>query len=471
MLTEGWSMTNPSEILFYLGIAVVVVPALLLTVLATTTFIGYVMGEKLPAQLTKATTTIGLISSLFIGGLLIADGQSRVVIELGNLVSIEPEHFHFHLKLIFDRLSIPFTILCFALCAIVGSFASVYLHRDKGYRRFFVYYALFQLGMVVSSLAGTIETLFLGWELVGLSSAMLVAYFHTRPAPVRNGLRIWSVYRLSDAAFLIAALTMHHLTGAGDFELMTGTEPWPSGSTQMAPSSALTIGLLLLFAAAGKSGMVPFSGWLPRAMEGPTPSSAIFYGALSVHLGLFLLLRINPILEASFTLRCVVIAIGFLTALFGGITSRVQTDVKNALAYASLTQVGLITIEIGLGLYYLALFHMIGHACLRTLQLLRAPSTLRDHQLLENAVGKHLSGSLDTNRMIKPFQLRLYRFAMHRGNLDVNLNRFFIDPLLNIMHWCDRMEHRLTNALDGEDSRESTTSSDLDSSSRGKSNG
>ena len=235
MLTEGWSMTNPSEILFYLGIAVVVVPALLLTVLATATFIGYVMGEKLPAQLTKATTTIGLISSLFIGGLLIADGQSRVVIELGNLVSIEPEHFHFHLKLIFDRLSIPFTILCFALCAVVGSFASVYLHRDKGYRRFFVYYALFQLGMVVSSLAGTIETLFLGWELVGLSSAMLVAYFHTRPAPVRNGLRIWSVYRLSDAAFLIAALTMHHLTGAGDFELMTGTEPWPSGSTQMAP--------------------------------------------------------------------------------------------------------------------------------------------------------------------------------------------------------------------------------------------
>ena len=153
--------------------------------------------------------------------------------------------------------------------------------------------------MVVASLAGTIETLFLGWELVGLSSALLVAFFHERAAPVINGQRVWSVYRISDAAFLLAAVALHHVSGEGDFAALTGAGPWPEGVATLSPGQALGVGLLLLVAAAGKSGLVPFSGWLPRAMEGPTPSSAVFYGALSVHLGAFLLLRVSPILDLS----------------------------------------------------------------------------------------------------------------------------------------------------------------------------
>ena len=150
------------------------------------------------------------------------------------------------------------------------------------------------------------ETLFAGWEMVGLSSTLLVAFYHERKGPVRNGLRVWSVYRISDAALLLAAVALHHMTGEGDFDAFLGNgagSPWPMGQSLLSEQQALLVGLLLLVAAAGKSALVPFSGWLPRAMEGPTPSSAVFYGALSVHLGAFLLLRVGSLLELSLTLQ------------------------------------------------------------------------------------------------------------------------------------------------------------------------
>jgi NAD(P)H-quinone oxidoreductase subunit 5 len=120
--------------------------------------------------------------------------------------------------------------------------------------------------MVLSSLAGTIETLFLGWELVGLSSALLVAFFHNRKNPVRNGQRVWAVYRIADAAFLIAALVLHHLTGGGDFSELMGAGTWPESQAMITSGQALVVGLLLLVAAAGKSALVPFSGRHPPAL-------------------------------------------------------------------------------------------------------------------------------------------------------------------------------------------------------------
>lgn len=444
------------SVLQILGLVVVGSPAVLLAALGLPLLCGFRLSEGFQAQLTKAGVVIGLVASVAILLLMLASGMRHVPIELGNWVSIEQEHFHFHLKFVFDRLSVPFAILSFVLCGTVGAFATVYLHREQGYARFFLLYALFLLGMVVSSLAGTIETLFFGWELVGLSSALLVAYFHERPGPVRNGHRVWTTYRMADAAFLIAALTMHHLTGAGDFEGLMGSGPWPEGAAAISPWSALAVGSLLLLAAAGKSGMVPFSGWLPRAMEGPTPSSAVFYGALSVHLGTYLLLRVSPLLDVSLPLQAMVIALGLVSAIFGTLASRVQSDVKNALAFASLTQVGIITVEIGLGLRYIALIHMIGHACLRTLQLLRAPSVLKDYQMLEDAVGEHLAGDeVSPARTATGFQLWLYRFALHRGFLDAALDNWIVRPFVAVFRWCDGMERRWTNLLSGGPSRES----------------
>ncbi|HEX6963809.1 MAG TPA: proton-conducting transporter membrane subunit, partial [Lacipirellula sp.] len=220
---------------------------------------------------------------------------------------------------------------------------------------------------------------------------------------------------------------------------------------------ALFIGLLLLIAAAGKSALVPFSGWLPRAMEGPTPSSAIFYGALSVHLGAFLLLRVSPLLERSALLCAIIVLVGLATAAFGALAARVQTDVKSALAFASLTQVGIIVAEIGCGLRYIALIHMIGHACLRTLQLLRAPTLLLDYRTLENAIGGRLpgAGSFWQQSAPSPWRRRLYRFALQRGYFDAVLNDYVVRPFVRIFQWCDSMERRWTHMLSGAKSGES----------------
>jgi NADH-quinone oxidoreductase subunit L len=345
---------NLNMLMQMLGICVVVSPAILLAVIGLPSLIGKPLSEQNVVRFIYAAMMIGLLSAVAMLGLMLATDHTLVEVQIGNWVGIEAEHFHFHVKFIFDRLSVPFVILTFVLCGTIGAFTSRYLHRDKGFNRFCVFFAFFTLGMVVSSLAGTIEVLFLGWELVGLSSALLVAFFQLRLNPVRNGLRVWSVYRIADAAFLIAALAMHHLTGGGDFTGLMGTEAWPDGHATLTSHQALFVGLLLLLAAAGKSGLVPFSGWLPRAMEGPTPSSAVFYGALSVHLGAYLLMRVSPLFELSMTLRLAVIGLGLISALYGAITERVQTDVKSALAFASLTQVGVIVVEIGLGWHYIA---------------------------------------------------------------------------------------------------------------------
>ncbi|KAA5546085.1 oxidoreductase [Roseiconus nitratireducens] len=440
-----------------LGTAVVASPMILLAVLGVSALVGKPLTESLISRMTQVAVAVALASALTLVGLMLVVGRSYVPVEWGDWVTIPEHHFHFHLKFVFDALSIPFVLLSCVLCGIVGAFTQRYLHREEGYGRFFLYYAIFFSGMVTSSLAGTIETLFVGWEMVGLSSALLVAYFLERENPVRNGQRVWSVYRLADAAFLIAAITMHHMTGRGDFGGLLSTGVWPYGTATITSTQALLVGSLLLVAAAGKSALFPFSGWLPRAMEGPTPSSAIFYGALSVHLGAFLLLRVSPIIQASLLLQLMVIALGTVTAISGSLMSRVQSDIKASLAYASLTQVGLIVIEIGLGLHYLALIHIVGHACLRTMQLLRAPTLLRDYDELENAMGSRLPREAWAGARNLPVDVQrwCYRFGFDRGFMDTALDRWIVAPFQDFFSWFDRVEHRVTDVISRESSRES----------------
>lgn len=442
-----------------LGWGVVFFPALLVAVLGVAALIGRPLSEFAIGRLTEIAVVAGLICAVLILVLMLTSGQRVVPVEIGDWVVLHDTQppFHFHLKFVFDRLSVPFAILTFVLTGTIGAFGNQYLHRESGYGRFFLLYALFLFGMICASVAGTIEVLFLGWEMVGLSSALLVAYFHERKAPVINGQRIWSVYRIADAAFLIAALTLHHLTSEGEFSRLMGSEAWPHGVAEMTPNQALFVGLLLLVAAAGKSALVPFSGWLPRAMEGPTPSSAVFYGALSVHLGAFLLLRVGPVLALSPLLSAAVVTLGVISAIYGTIVGRVQSDVKTALAFASLTQVGIITVEIGLGWSYVALVHIVGHACLRTLQLVRAPSLLHDYHVLENAIGGHLNSELSAWERLIPERIRLYvyRLALERGFLDALIDEYIIRPFVLLFRWCDRLERKWTDFLAGTTSRES----------------
>ena len=447
----------------FLGIALLGCPLMLLTALGLPPLFGRRLSESVINWLTSSLIVAGLIFSVSILVLMLSVGTRNVPIDLGDWVVLPENHlndvpFHFHLKVVFDRLSVPFVILTFLLCGTIGMFGSRYLHRESGFGRFFVAYAIFTLGMIVASVAGTIEMLFFGWELVGLSSALLIAFFHERRSPVRNGLRVWSVYRLADAAFLMAAIAMHHLTGEGDFARLIGPGTWPEGIASLTSGQALFVGTLLLIAAAGKSALVPFSGWLPRAMEGPTPSSAIFYGALSVHLGAFLLLRVSPILECSFLLSAMVLLLGGVTAAYASVAGRVQSDIKTALSFASLIQVGIIVAEIGLAallpspwgayLRYFALVHILGHAGLRTLQLLRAPTLLRDYHLLENAIGNRLPTE-NTHFRRTPGDW-FYRFGFERGGLDASLDRIVVAPFLKSFKCFQDWERRWLEFLAGE---------------------
>jgi NADH-quinone oxidoreductase subunit L len=438
-----------------LGIAVVALPAILLAMLGLSSLVGRPLPERATSGLVQATMISGFLAAVGMLVAMLAQDTRHITIDFGNWVHIDG--FHFSLKLLFDRLSIPFAILTYLLCGVIGGFANRYLHREPGFNRFFVFYAVFVLGMVLTSLAETIEVLFAGWELVGVSSAMLVAFFHERINPVQNGLRVWAVYRVSDAALLLAAVVLHHLRGHGDFDTLLGAGPWPEGQALLTPQQALIVGLLLLVAAAGKSALVPFSGWLPRAMEGPTPSSAVFYGALSVHLGAFLLLRVSPLLERSPLLCGIVVLVGLVTAVFAALAARVQSDIKCALSFASLTQVGIIVAEIGLGLRYIALIHILGHACMRTLQFLRAPNLLQDYHVLENAIGGRLAPDYGLRaQLLSPgLQSWLYRFSLRRGYLDAWLTDYIARPVLSVFRICDALERRWTNFLSGGQSRES----------------
>ncbi len=448
-------MDGYREIMEWLGLIVVGGPLLLIPVLGIPALFSYHLSERFISRAGQSVVVAGLLASFAILAIMLTSHSHQVPIDIGNWVQIP--HYHLFLKIEFDRLSVPFVILSFVLCGTIGAFAARYMHREPGFNRFHLLYSLFLAGMIITSTAGTIETLFTGWEMVGLSSALLVAFYHERPAPVRNGLWVWSVYRISDAALLLASVVLHHASGEGNFDKFLGAASWPEGHTILTEQQAFSVGILILIAAIGKSALVPLSGWLPRAMEGPTPSSAVFYGALSVHLGAFLLLRISPLLEQSRWLCVIVVIVGLTTAAFGAITARVQTDIKCALSFASVTQVGIIVAEIGLGFRYIALVHILGHGCLRTLQFVRAPTLLLDYHNIENAIGARL-GPNDAGHprgLSEGWRTWLYRFALERGHLDDILIDFVVRPFLRVFEICDGWERRWTDWLSAGDSRQS----------------
>jgi NAD(P)H-quinone oxidoreductase subunit 5 len=243
---------------------------------------------------------------------------------------------------------------------------------------------------------------------------------------------------------LSAAVLLHHVAGSGSLSLLFGA-PTVASAALLSGTNATMIAVLLIVAVAGKSALLPFSGWLPRAMEGPTPSSAVYYGSLSIHAGCFLLLRAAPLLEQSTPARLLAGGIGVATALYSTLTTRVQSDVKSSLAYASLTQVGIIVVEIALGLYTIAFLHLAGHACFRLLQFLSAPNVLHDLHGLEAAVGERLAstGGYLQARVSEGARRRLFLFALERGFVDAVLDRLFVDPFF----WLTRQMSRLDRFL------------------------
>jgi NAD(P)H-quinone oxidoreductase subunit 5 len=175
-------------------------------------------------------------------------------------------------------------------------------------------------------------------------------------------------------------------------------------------------------------------------MEGPTPSSAIFYGAISIHAGAYLLLRAQPLLAEAPVASIAVIVTGLATAVYGTMAGRASADVKTSLAFASLTQVGVIFVEIGFGWKAIAIAHVLGHALVRTLQFLRAPSMLHDYHRMRSAIGGKVSHGRTEDLFPDRVRLWLYRWALDRGHLDTILDRWFIQPLYEISRLFTRLD-------------------------------
>lgn len=278
--------------------------------------------------------------------------------------------YTFSLDFYFDGLAAVFLGIATVMTALVFIFSRYYMHREQGFKRFYSTVLLFFIGLALIILGGNFELLFLGWEFIGMSSILLIAFYRDRFLPARNALKVFSVYRIADAFLLAAIWYAHHF-----FAKSVSFADFSKIVAQHGNHIAI-LGILLLITALIKSAQFPFSYWLPRAMEGPTTSSAIFYGALSVHMGLYLLLRTFPLWAGSTWLRIIIACMGLATALIASSITRVQSSIKTQIAYASITQIGIMFIELAAGLRWLVLLHFVSNASLRTYQLLISPSVV-----------------------------------------------------------------------------------------------
>jgi NADH-quinone oxidoreductase subunit L len=321
-----------------------------------------------------------------------------------------------------DKYSIGMLLLTHLLGLIVVKYSHGYLHLEKGYQRFFSTILFFIFGMYIISLAGTIDVFFAGWEIVGLSSFLLIAFYRSHPRSVQNAWRIYNIYRVCDVGLLIGAVMGHLLWHeASRFSVLlklTSADFAGVHSTGLA-----VISFMVIFASLGKSAQFPFHSWPARAMEGPTPSSAIFYGALSIHAGVFLLIRTYPIWSHGQASKILVGVIGLLTFIFSTLQEKVQSNIKGQIAFANTANIGLMFIELSFGLVDLVMIHLFCHALYRCFQLLVSPSIVLNSLTINNEI---VADRLAKNGKVSP---TLYVLAMSDFSLDVSWRG------LNFLSW------------------------------------
>lgn len=362
-------------------------------------------------------------------------------------VLYESHDYDFPIVFYLDKVAAVYLFVTALLSAATLKFSVYYMHREPGYRRFFATVFGLIFGMSFLSLAGTLDLFFVGWEVVGMCSFLLIGFYRDRIIPVRNAYRTYAVYRLCDIGLLVGAW-MGHLIWHHSQHFMRLEEI----STHLAyASQASIIGLsfLILLAAAGKSAQFPFSYWLPRAMEGPTPSSAIFYGGLSIHAGVLLLLRTMPIWTSNFYSCLAVGVFGVISSVLGTLSSRVQSNIKGQIAYASISQVGLMLVELSLGLENLVLFHFSANAFLRTYQLLVSPSVVA--HLLKVQSQENVQRKLSLVERVSDWSLERLLPTAGRSSLYVlALNEGYMESLIKVLIWQPlKRIGRTANRLDG----------------------
>jgi NADH-quinone oxidoreductase subunit L len=395
--------------------------------------LGFIVSLAIPEKkegslsaTTFITVGIQLFYSIAFTAWWLLNGHHEINIK--DFFIYKSQEYEFFLDFTFDKIVAVYLLVGAILTFLVAVYSRYYLHREKGYKRFFNTVLFFYLGYNITIFSGNFETLFLGWEILGISSFLLIAFYRERYLPVRNAYKVFSIYRIGDIGLILAMWMSHHLWHENiTFEKLNNASLVHQYLLQHSVFGTF-ISLMILISAVAKSAQLPFSSWLPRAMEGPTPSSAIFYGSLSVHIGVFLLLRTYPFWEYQTSIRVLIGLIGLTTAFVATGIARVQSSVKSQIAYASIAQIGLIFIEVALGFSNLALFHFAGNAFLRTYQLLVSPSIV---SYLIREQFYNYTPQLKSIERFYPIKLRnaLYILCLKEWNLDSYQNKFLWNPI------------------------------------------
>lgn len=344
-------------------------PLLALVAVGARVLLGRAHGdaaEPLTARLCAfaAFGSLALLLAIDLGALLYGTPGHRV---LGTWFA--SGNWHGSVSFLLDPLALSVATLAALIGWLAMRFSANYLHREAGFHRFFIILSLFLAGIQLVFLSGNGLLAFVGWEMCGVSSFLLIGYAWSRPVATANALFAFVTNRAGDAGFLL---------GLGFAAAWLGSFEWPALTDN--PDLPMLTARLLAFgfvaAAFAKSAQLPFTPWITRALEGPTPSSAIFYGAVMVHAGVYLMLRLSPLLAQVPDLMAALIVVGAATALYAWLCGLVQTDVKSALIFATVFQVALMFVAIGFGWTTLATVHLCLHAAWRAWQFLLAPSWL-----------------------------------------------------------------------------------------------
>jgi NADH-quinone oxidoreductase subunit L len=280
-----------------------------------------------------------------------------------------------------DHLSAMMMVVVTFVSLAVHIYTVGYMDDDPGYQRFFSYISLFTFSMLMLVMANNFLQLFFGWEAVGLVSYLLIGFWYTRPTAIAANLKAFIVNRVGDFGFVLGIAAVLYYTGSLDYatvfahaDRFSGMQIHIGGTVEW---SAITFTCIALFVGAmGKSAQVPLHVWLPDSMEGPTPISALIHAATMVTAGIFMVARMSPLFELSETALSTVLVIGATTAFFMGLLGLVNNDIKRVVAYSTLSQLGYMTVALGVSAYGAGIFHLMTHAFFKALLFLAAGSVI-----------------------------------------------------------------------------------------------
>ena len=299
---------------------------------------------------------------------------------------IEAGRFHVDIALRFDALTAVMALVVTGVGAFIHLYSDGYMAGDKDYARFFAYMNLFALSMLTLVLADNLLLMFVGWEGVGLCSYLLIAFWYDNSEFAYNGRKAFIVTRIGDAGFIVGILTLAWALATHGVWTLTFTGM--AAHRAMLQPVATMAALLLFLGATGKSAQIPLYVWLPDAMVGPTPVSALIHAATMVTAGVYMIARMNFLYVLSPPAMTTVAAVGAVTSFFAATIAIVQPDIKRVLAYSTISQVGYMMLGVGVGAFAAGIFHLMTHAFFKSLLFLGAGSVIHA-----------LDGEQDMNRM------------------------------------------------------------------------